>query len=84
MITTSSSNVRHNGIFFDVQESCIFHILLRYSAKLDNSVLFCAGREKYKHITYIQVGESDVVIHRIRPVKTVLGQYEMAISVVMQ
>jgi hypothetical protein len=83
MIITNSSNIRHKGLFFDVQEFCLFHILLRYSPELDEPDLFCAVRGLQKH-SVIQVGDSDVLIHRIRPVKTVLSQYEIAISVVMQ
>jgi hypothetical protein len=50
---------------------------------LDESELFCAVRGLQEH-SFIQVGDSDVLIHSIRPVKTVLSQYEIAISVVMQ
>jgi len=83
MIITSSSNIRPNGIFFDVQESCSFYILLRYSPALDDSVCIVLW-EDYKDITFIQIGDSDVLIHRNRYVKTVLSQYLIAISVVMQ
>lgn len=44
MIITSSSNIIRNGLFFDVQGSRSFYILLRYLPELDDSVLFSAVR----------------------------------------
>ena len=51
-----------------------------------NWIILCCFKlwEDCKNINFIQVDDSDVSIHRIRPAKTVLRQYDIAISVMMQ